>query len=189
MVTALGRSRLLLTPLELQARARRIRLVLTDCDGVLTDASVYYGPSGDELRRFSVRDGMGVEMLREAGIATAIVSGENAASIRKRAEKLELPFCFLGIRDKAAHLAAILEETGLDVADLAYIGDDRNDLGILGQVGFHGLAGAPRNAISDVRNAVHYVCEAEGGEGAFREFAEWIIDNRRDDLRDLRRSV
>src|SRR5215470_14453346 len=102
-----------LLPAELRARARRLRLVLTDSDGVLTDGGVYYGDSGEALRRFSVRDGMGVERLREAGVATAIVTRERSEPVARRAEKLALPFLFLGVHDKAAHLPAILRDTGL----------------------------------------------------------------------------
>lgn len=161
------------------ARARRLRLVLTDCDGVLTDGSVYYSEAGEALRRFSVRDGMGVERLREAGIGTAIVSREPGENIARRSEKLRLPCLFLGVRDKAAHLPAILAETGCDLADLAYIGDDVNDLGILAAVGEHGLTAAPADASPEVLAVAHYLCSACGGAGAFREFAEWILRLRR----------
>jgi len=160
---------------DFAARARRLRLVLTDCDGVLTDGSVYYGETGEALRRFSVRDGMGVERLRLAGIATAIVSREPSANIARRAEKLRLPHLFLGVRDKAAHLPAILAETGRTVAELAYIGDDVNDLEILSAVGEEGLTAAPSDAMPEVLAAVHYLCTARGGAGAFRDFAEWIL--------------
>lgn len=160
---------------ELAARARRVRLVLTDSDGVLTDAGVYYSERGEELRRFSVRDGMGVERLREAGIATAIVTRELTGAVARRAEKLALPHLFAGIHDKAAHLPEILRATGLPLAALAYIGDDVNDLGILAAVGAEGLTGAPADAMPEVLSICHYTCAARGGHGAFREFAEWIL--------------
>jgi len=163
---------------DFAARARRLRLVLTDCDGVLTDGSVYYSEAGESLRRFSVRDGMGVERLRRAGIGTAIVSREPSANIARRAEKLGLPHLFLGVRDKAAHLPRILAETGLELADLAYVGDDVNDLEILTAVGEQGLTGAPADAMPEVLAVCHYLCAARGGAGAFREFAEWILHLR-----------
>ena len=164
---------------DFAARARRLRLVLTDCDGVLTDGSVYYSEAGESLRRFSVRDGMGVERLREAGIATAIVSREPSQVIARRAEKLCLPYLYLGIRDKAAHLPKILAETGLEISDLAYIGDDVNDLGILAAISEHGLTAAPADAMPEVLAISHYLCSARGGAGAFRDFAEWILHLRR----------
>jgi 3-deoxy-D-manno-octulosonate 8-phosphate phosphatase (KDO 8-P phosphatase) len=164
----------------LAARARRVRLVLTDSDGVLTDAGVYYSDRGEELRRFSVRDGMGVERLRAAGIATAIVTRERAGAVARRAEKLNLPHLFLGVHDKAAHLPVIQRETGLPLAALAYIGDDVNDLGILAAVGAEGLTAAPSDAMPEVLAVCHHVCAARGGHGAFRELAEWILRLRRE---------
>jgi 3-deoxy-D-manno-octulosonate 8-phosphate phosphatase (KDO 8-P phosphatase) len=161
---------------ELCARARRVRLVLTDCDGVLTDASVWYGPDGEALKRFSLRDGMGVERLRAAGIETAIVTREHSACVKRRAEKLRLPFHFEGVADKAAHLPEILRETGLGVGELAFLGDDVNDLGLIEAVGLAGLTAAPTDAFARVRQRVHFRSSLLGGEGAFREFAEWILE-------------
>jgi 3-deoxy-D-manno-octulosonate 8-phosphate phosphatase (KDO 8-P phosphatase) len=163
----------------LAERALRIRLVLTDCDGVLTDGGVYYSDQGEALKRFSMRDGMGVERLREAGIGTAIVTGEASACVARRSEKLGLPHLFLDVRDKRAHLSFILEETGLALSQLAYVGDDLNDLGILAEVGRDGITAAPADAMPDVRRAVHYHCANRGGEGAFRDFAEWLLRLRR----------
>jgi 3-deoxy-D-manno-octulosonate 8-phosphate phosphatase (KDO 8-P phosphatase) len=167
------------TRAELLRRALAARLVLTDCDGVLTDAGVYYADSGETWRRFSVRDGMGVERLRAAGIATGIVTRERAASIERRAAKLGLPHVYLGVQDKHAHLAQVLRDSGLSPAELAYIGDDLNDLGLLTTIGAHGLTAAPASAMPEVAVAVHYRCRLPGGHGAFREFAEWILALRR----------
>lgn len=173
-----------LTEEEAVARARRLKLVLTDCDGVLTDASVYYSDTGETLRRFSVRDGMGVERLREAGIETAIVSRERSKAVEHRAEKLRLPHLFLGISDKAKHLEKILSETGLDSSAFAYIGDDVNDLGILALVGEEGLTGAPADAVPEVLGRVHFRCLSSGGSGAFRDFAEWILKLRLGEMKE-----
>lgn len=162
-------------PADLRARARRLRLLLTDCDGVLTDAGVYYSAEGETLKRFSVRDGMGVERLREAGVLTAIVTRETSACVTRRAQKLGLRHSFLGVSDKSAYLPAILAETGLQPNELAYIGDDVNDLGMLAVVGRLGISAAPADAMPEVLAAVHYRCAARGGEGAFRELAEWIL--------------
>jgi 3-deoxy-D-manno-octulosonate 8-phosphate phosphatase (KDO 8-P phosphatase) len=160
---------------ELRARARRVRLVLTDNDGVLTDGGVYYSETGEALRRFTVRDGMGVERLREAGIATAIVTRERSGCVERRSAKLRLPHLFQGVQDKAAQLPAILAETGLAVEALGYIGDDVNDLGILAAIGRLGLTAAPADAMPEVLAVCHHRCAARGGHGAFRDFAEWIL--------------
>lgn len=160
---------------ELVARARRVRLLLTDCDGVLTDGSVYVSERGEALKRFSLRDGMGVERLREDGIETAIVTRERSPIVTRRAEKLRLPRHFEGVLDKAAELPRILAAAGLGPAEVAFIGDDVNDLGLLQAVAEHGLSAAPADAWPDVAQAVHYVCRSRGGDGAFRELAEWIL--------------
>ncbi len=159
---------------ELVARARRIKLVLTDCDGVLTDTGVYYSARGEEMKRFSIRDGMGFERLRNAGIAAAIITGELSESVKLRAAKLQSK-AHLGVKDKAAALPQILTEAGITPGEVGYIGDDVNDLGALARVVELGLTAAPRDAMPEVKRAVHYVCEVDGGRGAFRDFAEWIL--------------
>lgn len=166
---------MILAASELAARAAKIALVLTDNDGVLTDGTVLVSAAGEQLKAYSLRDGMGVERLRRRGIATAIVTREISPIVSRRAEKLELPHVWLGVRDKAAHLAAILAETGLELAQLAYIGDDVNDLGILEAIGPFGLTAAPADAMPEIQRAVHFVTSAPGGRGAFREVAEWLL--------------
>ena len=162
-------------PAELSRRASRVRLVVTDVDGVLTDAGVYYSERGEELKRFNVRDGMGVELLREAGVQTAFLTRESSPCVQARARKLRLVHVWLGVTDKRAYLETVLRETGLTIAQLAYIGDDVNDLGALEVVGREGLAAAPADAAPSVARSVHYVAAARGGHGAFREFADWIL--------------
>ena len=157
---------------ELADRAMGIKLILTDVDGVLTDTGVYYGPDGEAFKRFSIRDGMGVELLREAGIETAFLTRENSPVVRARSEKLKLPYYFPGVIDKGSFLQTVLEQTGLGVENLAYIGDDVNDYGIIKEVG---LSASPADGMKEIRDAVDYVCKNKGGNGAFREFSELII--------------
>lgn len=157
----------------LTERARAIRMVITDCDGVLTDNGVYYGAEGEILKRFSIRDGMGVERLRTlAGIATGIVTGEQSPSIRRRVEKLGIEECHLGILDKAAVLQSIACRRTLPLAAIAYIGDDINDLGAMSLAG---LCACPTDALPEVKNRSDFICTQAGGHGAFREFAEFIL--------------
>jgi 3-deoxy-D-manno-octulosonate 8-phosphate phosphatase (KDO 8-P phosphatase) len=163
-----------LPPDELQRRAARLKLVLTDSDGVLTDAGVYYSDRGEELKRFSIRDGMGFERLRDAGLAVAIITGETSGSVAKRAEKLKAR-ALLGVKDKAAYLERLLPEMGITAEEVAYIGDDVNDLGAMRAIAPHGLVGAPADAVREVRAVAHWVSSKEGGHGAFRDFAEWIL--------------
>jgi len=163
---------------EARLRARRIRLVLTDVDGVLTDTGIYYSANGEELYRFSRRDGMGFDLLHAAGIEAGVMTSEPSPIIRRRAEKLALRQVHLGVRDKAAHLERILAQSDLAPDQIAYIGDDVNDLAVIRAVGVKGLTGAPGDAVPEVLRSVHYRCTAAGGNGAFREFAAWILSMR-----------
>ncbi|HWD86958.1 MAG TPA: HAD-IA family hydrolase [Mucilaginibacter sp.] len=162
---------------QLLQKLSGIKLVLTDCDGVLTDAGVYYGESGEQLKKFNIRDGMAVERMRNlANIDTGIITGELSPSVVKRAEKLKITEVHLGAKDKPAVLKEILERLNLNSSEVAYIGDDSNDLQIMELVG---LTAAPADAISFVKERVDYVCQARGGEGAFRELAELLINANR----------
>lgn len=162
----------LLTP-ELSARARRIKLVLTDCDGVLTDGGVYYGEQGEVMKRFSIRDGMGTELLRkQAGIDTGIVTGERSPSVQKRADKLGITECHLYCKDKDATLRGIFERLNLEPEQVAFIGDDVNDLPAFALAG---LTACPADAVDAVKAVVDIVLTKPGGHGAFREFAELIL--------------
>jgi 3-deoxy-D-manno-octulosonate 8-phosphate phosphatase (KDO 8-P phosphatase) len=160
---------------ELRRRARRLRLVVTDNDGVLTDNGVYVSDSGELLKRYSFRDGMGVHRLREHGIDTCIVTAEESAIAVRRGEKLRLRHVFVGVKDKRARLPDVLAASGCELGELAYIGDDVNDLGILRAVAAQGLTGAPLDAMPQVRAAVHHVGTVAAGHGAFRDFAEWLL--------------
>lgn len=157
----------------IQERAQQIRFVLTDCDGVLTDGGVYYSELGERLKRFNIRDGMAVERLRLlAGIETGIVSGELSESVRKRAEKLGITECHLGVKDKAALVASILSRLDLSKEQIAYVGDDVNDLPVFSLVG---LTACPRDAEYAVKSVADVVLERPGGCGAFRELAEIVL--------------
>ena len=161
--------------MDLSDRARRIKLLLTDCDGVLTDNGVYYSERGEEMKRFSIRDGMGVERLRAVGVESGIMTGETSPSVQKRADKLKITELHLGIKNKPARLAEILARTGLAAEEVAFIGDDTNDVEILKLVG---LSACPGDATPFARAVAQYHCQALGGHGAFREVAELLISAR-----------
>lgn len=169
--------RLTLSREELAVRARRLRLVLTDNDGVLTDTGVYYSERGEELKRYSVRDGMGVERLRLAGVETAVVTRESAGCVRGRAEKLRIRL-YAGVKDKLALLPTLLAEHGFEADQLGFIGDDVNDLELMEAVGRAGLTGAPCDAMPALNRIAIHRCTVAGGHGAFRDFAEWILELR-----------
>jgi 3-deoxy-D-manno-octulosonate 8-phosphate phosphatase (KDO 8-P phosphatase) len=169
---------ILLSPQEQKARASRIRLVLSDNDGVFTDNGVYYSERGEEFKRYSIRDGMGVERLRAHGIETGIITGEVSPSLVRRAQKLHIERLYLGIKDKLSKLTDVLSDTGFDVAEIAYIGDDVNDIEIMNAIAPSGLVACPGDGMHLVEPCVHYRCAAHGGRGAFREYAEWLIAQR-----------
>ncbi len=158
---------------DLLDKARLIKLLLTDCDGVLTDGSVYYSEIGELMKKFHIRDGMGVERLRNvAGIETGIISGEKSISLKRRAEKLSIDECHLGIKDKETVVRSVSMRRAIPLSSMAYIGDDVNDLRVFSLVG---LSASPRDAMSEVKKQANLVCDLKGGEGAFREFAEFLI--------------
>lgn len=150
----------------------RIKLVLTDVDGVLTDGGMYYGSEGDTLKRFNTRDGMGMELLRNHGILTGIITREQTEIVSQRAKKLQVDILVQGCRDKLPALQQILAERNLKASEVAYIGDDLNDVEVLAHVGF---SAAPADAATEAKNSAHYICSRKGGEGCFREFAEVIL--------------
>ncbi|MBS1502364.1 MAG: N-acetylneuraminate synthase family protein [Bacteroidetes bacterium] len=158
---------------ELIEKASRIKLLLTDCDGVLTDGGVYYGAEGETQKKFNIRDGMGVERMRNlAGIITGIVTGELSPSVVKRAEKLKITEVHLGSKDKPAVLREILSRLELKAEEVAFIGDDSNDVEVMKLVG---MRFCPADALPFIKEIADHVTEAKGGEGCFREVAELLI--------------
>ncbi len=151
---------------------KRVRLVAMDVDGVLTDAGMYYSESGDELKKFNTRDGMGIKMLQAAGFVTAFITREKTAIVERRGQKLAVPEVHQGVDDKLALLTTLAQKYGLSLDQVAYIGDDVNDLEALRAVGF---SAAPADAMPSVLKAVHYICKKKGGEGAVREIADLIL--------------
>ncbi len=151
---------------------QRIRLFATDVDGVLTDAGMYYAESGDEWKKFNTRDGMGIKLLQRAGIITAIVTQERTKLVARRAEKLTIPELHQGVMDKLSLVRKMAARYGFTLSQVAYIGDDINDLETLKAVGF---SATPADGMPQVAAAVDYVCQKKGGEGAVREIIEMIL--------------
>jgi 3-deoxy-D-manno-octulosonate 8-phosphate phosphatase (KDO 8-P phosphatase) len=155
-------------------KARKIKLVLTDCDGVLTDTGTYYSANGEEMKRFSIRDGMGTERLRKfCNIETGIVTGENSGIVSSRAAKLNITEVHLGIKNKVACVKEICERLNLQLEQIAFIGDDTNDIEVMKIVG---LTACPSDATHFVKELADLIVESKGGNGAFRDFAEFIIN-------------
>ena len=152
---------------------RGIKLFATDVDGVLTDGGMYYAESGDEWKKFNTRDGMGIKLLQRVGIITAIVTQERTKLVARRAEKLAIPELHQGVTDKLSLVREMSARYGLTLSQVAYIGDDINDLETLKAVGF---SATPADGMPQITAAVDYVCQKKGGEGAVREIIEMILE-------------
>jgi 3-deoxy-D-manno-octulosonate 8-phosphate phosphatase (KDO 8-P phosphatase) len=157
---------------EVQKRAARIKLLLMDCDGVLTDGRVWLFENGEEQKGFHTRDGLGIELLHRAGLRSGIISGRTSAAVQKRAEGLGMSFVIQGCEDKRRAFAETLEQAGVENLEVAYIGDDLNDIPLMLQ---SGLGVAVADAAPETREHAHYVTTTAGGFGAVREVVELIL--------------
>jgi 3-deoxy-D-manno-octulosonate 8-phosphate phosphatase (KDO 8-P phosphatase) len=156
-----------------RARALRIKMIIMDVDGTLTDGALLVLPDGEEVKSYHVRDGLGILLAHLAGFKTAIITGKTSRALEKRAEKLRIDELHQGILDKRAVFDAILAKHGLKSEEAAYIGDDLGDLPVIKSVG---LAGAVADAHPEVKKHCHFVSQLGGGRGAVREFIEFILD-------------
>lgn len=159
----------------LKEKLKNIKIFLTDVDGVLTDAGMYYSEKGDELKKFNTRDGKGIELLREKGIKVGIITSEDTKIVADRARKLKVDFLCQGKKNRGKLDAAyeICSEVGFELSQVAYIGDDINDLKIIENIGF---SACPSDAVEKVRMKVDYICKKKGGEGCVREIADLIVN-------------
>lgn len=154
---------------------KRIRALVLDVDGVLTDGGMYYGPGGEGLKRFNVKDGLGLRLVLEAGIAIALISGENSEILRRRAEKLKIADIFVGVEDKLATLQTFLAAKKIALEEAAYVGDDLNDLPAMAKVA---LPVAVADAVPQVRKVAKWVTSRKGGDAAVREVCDAILAAR-----------
>lgn len=152
-----------------------IKMLVSDCDGCLTDAGMYYSENGDELKKFNTKDGLGFGLLRKNGILSGIITGEDVQLNRRRAEKLKLDFIKSGVSDKISVLNEICQKYSVDLENVAYIGDDINDLAPMQAVGF---CACPNDAVDVIVENADYVCHKKGGQGAVREVIDLILKNK-----------
>jgi 3-deoxy-D-manno-octulosonate 8-phosphate phosphatase (KDO 8-P phosphatase) len=162
-------------PSDLASRLRAVRLLCLDVDGVLTDGHLYWSDGNVWSQRFSVRDGYGIKLLQERGIAIAILSGGDVRSARARAQSLGIQHAYFGIDDKVAAYRDVAGAVGVTLDETAFIGDELVDIPLLTQVGFS--ATVP-DAVDEVRRVVHYVTRRPGGDGAVRELCDLIRTHR-----------
>lgn len=157
---------------EIQSRAARIKLLLMDCDGVLTDGRIWIVESGDDQKAFHTRDGLGIELLHRAGLRSGVISGRVSTTLTRRAESLGMSFVRQGCQEKQHAFDEIVAEAGVTNAEVAFIGDDLNDIPLMLQ---SGLGIAVADAAVETREHAHYVTHERGGEGAVREAVELIL--------------
>lgn len=158
----------------LQERCKKIKIVLTDVDGVLTDGGMYYSSKGDIMKKFHTRDGMGVTLLRKRSIPTILVTKEKTEMVRQWARKMKIKKLYDGVIQKDLILDKICKAFKVNAGEIAFIGDDANDIELLRKVG---LSAVPNDAIKEAKEICHYICRAKGGYGAFREVADLILSN------------
>lgn len=160
---------------DLTERARKIRLLLLDVDGVLTDNRLFYGDNGIEYKAFHTRDGHGMVLLRQAGIDLGIITGRTSEVVARRMADLQVKYVYQGVPDKLPTFEKLMDESGLQPDQVAYMGDDILDLPLLRRVG---LAGMPANADPTLKEHVHFVSRYPGGQGAVRELCELILKSQ-----------
>ena len=161
-----------LDPSDIDARAKHIKLLLMDCDGVLTDGRLWLMADGDEQKTFHARDGQGISLFHRAGLKTGIISGRTSSAVERRAQDLKMSYVRQYAKDKIEALDEILAAAGVSTNECAYIGDDVADIPIMHRVA---LAVAVADAVEETKQAAHYVTELNGGHGAVREVTDLIL--------------
>lgn len=155
------------------------KLILTDIDGVWTDGGMYYDQSGNEWKKFNTRDSAGVLWAHACEIPVGIITGEKTEIVARRGAKLKVDYLCQGVTDKLSVAETLCGKLGIGWSEVAYIGDDINDIGLLSRVGF---AGTPGDAPGYVKKYASIITRTKGGEGAFREFVERLLDDRLEEL-------
>lgn len=161
--------------MELSERAGKIKLLLMDCDGVLTDGRLYYSASGEELKVFNVKDGQGIVAWHEAGFQSGIISGRDSLAVKKRATELGMSFVKQGSRDKVRDFYDILDVAKVSAEEVAFVGDDIADINLLKIAGFSiGVA----DSVQEVLDVVNYITIRSGGCGAVREVTDLLLKSK-----------
>jgi len=154
-------------------RARRLKLMIFDVDGVMTDGTLYYSARGEELKAFNIQDGHGIKMLRQYGVEAALITGRRSRAVELRAANLGINLLYQGAEDKREAYTALLAQLGLPAEQSGCMGDDLLDLPLITRCGFAATVAA---APAAVRSRAHYIARAAGGHGAVREVCEFILD-------------
>ena len=163
--------------MSLKERASKIKLLVFDVDGVMTDGSITYDENGIEYKTFNAKDGHGLAKMIKSGFLTAVITGRRNGTVDRRSEDLHFTEVYQGVKNKLPILEAIMEKYGLDYSQVSYMGDDEPDIPVLEKVG---IAACPADAVDKVRKVCNFVSSKNGGKGAVRELCDYIYDNRED---------
>lgn len=160
---------------DLQKAARKLRLLALDVDGILTDGRIYYGNSGEELKAFNIKDGLGIKLLQRGGVEVAIITGRQSEIVARRAGELGIAAVIQGLEDKLSALQSLCKEKQITLECCAFMGDDLPDLAAIRAAGM-GLTAS--DSVASVREAADWVSQSPGGQGAVREACELILEAR-----------
>lgn len=159
-----------------QERAKNIKMIAFDVDGVLTNGDITYTDKGDEIKTFNAKDGQGIAMLNNEGYITAIITARTSPIVEKRAKDLGIQHVYMGSKNKKMSMADLVNKCSIDPSEIAYVGDDLPDICVLQEVG---LACCPNDAVEEVRSICHFVSSKQGGKGAVREITDLIYKSRK----------
>ncbi|MBP2646133.1 MAG: kdsC [Firmicutes bacterium] len=158
--------------MDYELLAKQVKLLVFDVDGVLTGGELLVGAEGEVIKTFHTQDGLGIAAAHRAGLKTAIITGRTSEMVKRRGEELAIGDIYQGTRDKVNALSLLIEKHGLKNQEVAYVGDDLNDLAVMEMVG---LACAVANAVFEVKEIAHYIARSRGGHGAVREIIEMVL--------------
>jgi len=162
--------------MDVEERSKRVKLLLMDCDGVLTDGRLYFSENGEELKTFHVRDGQGIVSWHRAGFKSGIISGRSSRIVEVRAAELGIEFVRQGVSDKSAVCRELARLAGVDLDEVAFVGDDSPDVELMKAVGF---AAAVADAVNEVKEVAHFKTKKKGGRGAVREIVDLLLAAKR----------
>lgn len=159
-----------------------IKLLICDVDGTLTDGGMYYSKNGEEMKKFNTKDAFGIEILEKIGISTILLTRENSLIVKQRAKKIKIKKLISGCENKISAVEKLTQRYGIKFNQIAYIGDDLNDYNVMKNVGF---SACPSDANYQIKKISKYVCDSKGGDGAVREFIDYILFNKKIKLKDV----
>ena len=163
-------------------KIKKIKLLICDVDGTLTDGGMYYSKQGEQLKKFNTKDAFGIEILNKINIPTVLLTRENSLIVKQRVKKMKIKKLILGSKNKILEVKKLSKQYNIKMNEIAYIGDDLNDYEVMKNVG---VSASPSDANYELKKNSDYICKCKGGDGAVREFIDCILFNRKIKVEDL----